>query len=218
MGQKTNPIAFRLGINKDFDSIWYSDKGYAAYVLDDKKIRDIIIANCSKAGISKILIKRKNNSLDITVKSARPGIIIGKGGTEAEKIKVLLQNKIGFKDIQLNVVEEKQIDMNAAILADAVARQLEKRIAFRRAMKQVVNRALKAGAKGIKVSCSGRLGGAEIARTEWYREGKVPLQTIRADIDYAFTEAMTIYGKIGVKVWTYKGDIYRQKSTKEEAA
>ena len=218
MGQKTSPIAFRLKINKDWDSTWFADRNYAQFVIGDKKIRDLISKHFGKAGISKIFIRRRNTMLEITVNAARPGIIIGKGGSEALRLKEMLMNMLGTRDIQLNVVEERHVDMNAAILGDSIARQLEKRVAFRRAMKQVVNRALKAGAQGIKVMCAGRLGGAEIARTEWYREGKVPLQTIRADIDYAFTEALTIYGKIGVKVLIYKGDIMPQKAVKEDAS
>ena len=216
MGQKVSPTAFRLGIIKDWDSTWYTSKNYAINVLGDENIRKDIYKDFGKAGISTIHINRKTNNLEIIIKAARPGIIIGKGGSEADKLKCSIQNKTQMKDVQIFVVEEKHIDMSAPILGDSIARQLEKRVAFRRAMKQVVNRALKAGAQGIKVQCSGRLGGAEIARTEWYREGKVPLQTIRADIDYAFTEAQTIYGKIGVKVWVYKGDIIQQKKVKEE--
>ncbi len=218
MGNKINPIALRLGINKEWDSVWYAKANYPIMILSDKKVRDLINKDFSRAGIARVIIRRKTGNIEITIKAARPGIIIGKGGAEADRLKKILKNLIGSNDVQLFVVEEKQVDMSSPILADAVARQLEKRIAFRRAMKQVVNRALKAGAQGIKVMCAGRLGGAEIARTEWYREGKVPLHTIRADIDYAFTEANTIYGKIGVKVWIYKGDILPQKNRKEEAA
>ena len=218
MGNKINPIALRLGINKEWDSVWYAGSNYPAMILSDKKIRDLINKDFNRAGIARVIVRRKTGNIEITIKAARPGIIIGKGGSEAEKLKLSLKSLLGTNDVHLLVVEEKQVDMSSPILADAVARQLEKRIAFRRAMKQVVNRALKAGAQGIKVMCAGRLGGAEIARTEWYREGKVPLHTIRADIDYAFTEANTIYGKIGVKVWIYKGDILPQKIRKEEVA
>lgn len=218
MGNKINPIALRLGINKEWESVWYAKANYPAMIMADKSVRDLINKEFGRAGVARINIRRKTGNIEITVKAARPGIIIGKGGTEAERLKLMLKNLLRSNDVQLLVVEEKNVDMSSPILADAVARQLEKRIAFRRAMKQVVNRALKAGAQGIKVMCAGRLGGAEIARTEWYREGKVPLHTIRADIDYAFTEANTIYGKIGVKVWIYKGDILPQKTRKEEAA
>jgi small subunit ribosomal protein S3 len=216
MGQKVNPVAFRIGVNKETESVWYSKKNYAQFILKDKSIRDYIHKEASRAGISEVKIKRKTTSIEVTIKAARPGIMIGKGGEEAEKLKVNLQKLLGSKDVQLYVVEEKNVDMSAPILGESIARQLEKRIAFRRAMKQVVTRAMRAGVKGIKVMCAGRLGGAEIARTEWYREGRVPLQTIRADIDYAFTEAMTIYGKIGVKVWVYKGDILPQARQNEE--
>lgn len=218
MGNKINPIALRLGINKEWESVWYARANYPAMIAADKSVRDFVNKEFARAGIARVNIRRKTGNIEITIKAARPGIIIGKGGTEAERLKGLLKDILRSKDVQLLVVEEKHVDMSSPILADAVARQLEKRIAFRRAMKQVVNRALKAGAQGIKVMCAGRLGGAEIARTEWYREGKVPLHTIRADIDYAFTEANTIYGKIGVKVWIYKGDIIPQKTRKEEAA
>ena len=216
MGQKTSPIAFRLGINKDWESNWFSKKNYSAFLLNDFRIRKLVEKNCSKAGLSSIKIKRKTGNIEVTIKAAKPGLIIGKGGVEADKIKQLLIKECPGLDVQLRVVEEKNVDLCAAILGDSVARQLEKRVAFRRAMKQVVNRALKAGAKGIKVQCAGRLGGAEIARTEWYREGKVPLQTIRADLDYALIEALTIYGKIGIKVWIYKGDILGNKGVRED--
>lgn len=207
MGQKTSPIAFRLGINKECDSVWYVSNNYAELLLNDEDIRKLISKRYEKAGIAKVLIKRKTTSMEVTIKVARPGIIIGKGGEEADSLKKKLQIISELKDVQVYIVEEKKVDMSAPILGQNIARQLEKRIAFRRAMKQSVGRAMRAGAKGIKIACAGRLGGAEIARTEWYKEGKIPLQTIRADIDYSFTEANTIYGKIGVKVWIYKGEI-----------
>ena len=218
MGQKTSPIVFRLGIIKDWESVWYSDKNYAALVLEDKIIRDIILKESERAGLSSIKIRRKTKNTEITVKAARPGIIIGKSGAEAERIKALIIKKTKNREIALLVVEEKQVDLSAPNLAYNIAKQLEKRIAFRRAMKQAVTRSMRAGAQGVKILCAGRLGGAEIARSEWYREGKVPLQTIRADIDYSNYEANTIYGKIGIKVWVYKGDVMPQKRVKEEVS
>jgi small subunit ribosomal protein S3 len=210
MGQKTSPIGFRLGITKEYNSIWYYGNDYADYVLEDYKLRETINSSFKRAGISNILIKRRAKQIEVTVRSARPGIIIGKGGVDAERLKKKLQSKI-TSQLRLNIVEEKNVDLSAPIIGEGIARQLEKRIAFRKAMKQAMGRAQKSGAKGIKVQCAGRLGGTEIARTEWYREGRVPLQTIRSDIDYAFVEADTVYGKIGIKVWVYKGDILNRK-------
>jgi small subunit ribosomal protein S3 len=218
MGNKINPVLFRLGINKECDSVWYSYKNYANFVKNDKDIRDFIKAKYLRAGISKIILKRKNDGIDVTVRAARPGVIIGKGGVGIEEFNSALKKMVSVPNVKVNVVEEKNIDTCSPILGETIARQLEKRVAFRRAMKQVVGRAMRSGIEGIKVQCAGRLGGAEIARTEWYREGRVPLQTIRADIDYSFTEALTVYGKIGIKVWIYKGDIIPQKSEKEEVS
>lgn len=215
MGQKVNPVAIRLGINKDWDSVWFSNKNYADFINEDFKIREYLKEKLKRASLSSIKIKRRAKQLEIDIYSARPGIIIGKGGQDSAKLKDELEAKFSQK-IALNIKEETSPETNAALLAQSVASQLEKRIAFRRAMKQVVNMALSAGAQGIKVACSGRLAGAEIARREWYREGRVPLQTFRADIDYAFTEAHTVYGKIGVKVWVYKGDIIKDKSRADE--
>ncbi len=218
MGQKTSPILFRMGINKVSDSIWYSEKNYAAFVKNDKDVRNYIKAKYARAGIAKISIRRKTAAVEVIIRAARPGVIIGKGGVGAEELNFRLRTMVGMDNVKVNIVEEKNIDACAPILGEAIARQLEKRIAFRRAMKQVVGRAMRSGVQGIKVQCGGRLGGAEIARNEWYREGRVPLQTLRADIDYAFTEANTMYGKIGIKVWIYKGDIIPQKAKKEEQA
>lgn len=218
MGQKTNPVILRIGINKVTDSIWYTAKNYENFLLNDFAVRKYIFQKYARAGVSKVIIKRKTENVEIIIKAARPGVIIGKGGSEAEILNTEIKNLVKVNNVKVNIVEEKQIDLCSSILAEAIARQLEKRIAFRRAMKQIVGRAMRAGANGIKVQCAGRLGGAEIARTEWYREGRVPLQTIRADIDYAFTEAQTIYGKVGIKVWVYKGDIMPQKNLKEEVA
>lgn len=216
MGQKISPVLFRLGINKECDSVWYTNKNYASFVKNDKDIRDFIKTKYLRSGISKIILKRKTDGIDVTVRTARPGVIIGKGGVGIEEFNVAIKKISNVLNVKVNIVEEKNIDTSAPILGEAIARQLEKRVAFRRAMKQVVGRAMRSGIEGIKVQCSGRLGGAEIARTEWYREGRVPLQTLRADIDYAFTEALTVYGKIGIKVWIYKGDIIPQKVEKEE--
>jgi small subunit ribosomal protein S3 len=210
MGQKTSPIGFRLGTTKEYNSVWFFDKDYANYVYQDYKMREIIYKDFKRAGIANININRRAKQVEVSVHTAKPGLIIGKGGVEAEKLKRKLQSKFQAK-IQLNIIEEKNVDLSAPILGEGIARQLEKRVAFRKAMKQAIGRAQKSGAKGIKVMCAGRLGGTEIARTEWYREGRVPLQTIRSDIDYAFIEANTIYGKIGIKVWIYKGDVIRKK-------
>jgi small subunit ribosomal protein S3 len=218
MGQKISPVIFRIGINKDSDSVWYFSKNYASFVLNDQIIRNHIKKNYLRSGISQLIIKRKNDFIDITIKSARPGVIIGKGGSGMEVLNNNIKKLSKLKNVKINIIEEKNVDHSAPILAEAIARQLEKRVAFRRAMKQVVTRAMRSTIGGIKVQCAGRLGGAEIARTEWYREGRVPLQTFRADIDYAFTEASTIYGKIGIKVWVYKGDIIARKEEKEELA
>ncbi len=214
MGQKVHPTGIRLGINRDYLSTWFHNKKYAKYVYNDFQLRNAVKVLVARAGVSKVIIKRRSEQIEILIYAARPGIIIGKGGSEIDKIKMQLQ-KIAQHRIQLNIHEEKNIDQSAAILGDGIARQLEKRIAFRRAMKQTIARAQKSGAKGIKIQCSGRLGGVEIARREWYREGRVPLQTFRANIDYSFTEANTVYGKIGVKVWVYLGDLVSLKREDE---
>ncbi len=212
MGHKANPISLRIGINKDWESTWYGKKGmYAEFLLEDYKVRQFVKDKLYKTGVSKIIINRKGKeNLILNIFTARPGMVMGRGGGD---IKYLHDDlvKLTGKNVILNVNEEPNVSTNSQLLAEAVALQLEKRIAFRRAMKQVITKALKSGAQGIKVMVSGRLGGAEIARTEWYREGRVPLQTFRADIDYGFAEALTTYGKIGVKVWVYKGDIIGDK-------
>lgn len=219
MGQKISPVGFRLGINKEWDSTWYADKKYSNFIVEDLKIRRFIQQKCERAGISNVKIKRRAKQIEVDIYCARPGIIIGKGGSESAKLKdnltALVQQKVA-----LNIKEQPKPEMCASLIGQAVAAQLEKRVAFRKAMRQAVNTAMNSGAQGIKIMCAGRLAGAEIARTEWYREGRVPLQTIRADIDYAFTEALTVYGKIGVKVWIYKGDVIEKKTEElvEEAA
>lgn len=207
MGQKVNPKGLRIGIIRDWDSKWFADKkNYSNLLVEDVKIRKYIKKKLYAAGISKVQIERAANRLKVSIYTAKPGIVIGRGGTEVENLRKQLEGLTG-KQVSVNIVEVKQAELDAQLVAENVASQLEKRIAFRRAMKQVVSRSMKMGAKGIKVSCGGRLAGAEIARTEWYSEGKVPLHTLRADIDYGSAEANTTYGKIGIKVWIYKGEV-----------
>lgn len=214
MGHKSDPRSLRLGITREWDAVWYaSKKDFAQNFLEDRKIEDYIRKELGKAGISRVLIKRRATQVTVDIFTARPGMIIGKGGQDAEQFKQKLL-KFTNKPIMMNINEEPNVAISAVLLAENVAGQLEKRIAFRRAMKQVITKALKSGAQGIKVMVSGRLGGAEIARTEWYREGRVPLHTFRADIDYGRAEAYTTYGKIGVKCWVYKGDILDSKNVK----
>lgn len=207
MGQKCNPNIIRIGVNKKWSSIWFELKNYKNYLYEDFKIRNKIKGDLKKAGISNVEILRRHGELELNITVARPGLVIGKGGSDITYLKEDLASLTG-KRVLINIIEEKNIDKSAKLLAEGVVQQLEKRVPFRRAMKMAMQKALKAGAEGIKISCSGRLGGVEIARNEVYKEGKVPLQTFRADIDYAFTEALTTYGKIGVKVWVYKGEVY----------
>ena len=207
MGQKVNPHGLRVGVIKDWDSRWFANKkDFANYLVEDAKVRDFLKKELYKAGVSKIRIERTANKLIINVDVAKPGMVIGKGGVKKEELKAKLEKHIGRAAI-INVFEVKSPDMDAQLCAENIATQLEQRVAFRRAMKQVMGRTMRAGALGIKTACSGRLGGAEIARTEHYHEGTIPLQTLRADIDYGFAEANTTYGKIGVKVWIYKGEV-----------
>lgn len=206
MGQKVNPIGLRLGINKGWDSKWYLDKGYAKSLHEDIKIRSFLKKKLFHAGVSKIEIERVADKGKVNIYTARPGIIIGKKGTEIENLKKELQNLTG-KEIYINIQEIRKPETDAQLVAENVALQLERRVAFRRAMKKSIQSALKFGAQGIRVACAGRLGGAEIARREWYKEGRVPLQTLRADIDYGFAQAMTTFGVIGIKVWIFKGEI-----------
>ncbi|MGB9802957.1 30S ribosomal protein S3 [Desulfofundulus sp.] len=207
MGQKVHPKGLRIGIIKDWDAKWFADKkNFASLLLEDVKLRRYIKQKLYAAGISRIVIERAANRIRISVYTAKPGIVIGRGGAEVENLRRELE-KMTHKQVHINIVEIKVPELDAQLVAENVAAQIEKRVAFRRAMKQAVARAMKMGAKGIKVSVSGRLAGAEIARTEWYSEGKVPLHTLRADIDYGFAEADTTYGKIGVKVWIYKGEV-----------
>ena len=207
MGQKVNPKGMRIGIIRDWDAKWFAEKkDFAKLLHEDVAVRRFIKKKLYAAGISNIQIERAANRLKITIHTAKPGIVIGRGGTEVENLRKRLEQMTGHQ-VSVNIVEIKVPELDAQLVAESVAAQIEKRVAFRRAMKQVVTRSVRMGAKGIKVACAGRLAGAEIARSEWYSEGKVPLHTLRADIDYGFTEANTTYGKIGIKVWIYRGEI-----------
>jgi small subunit ribosomal protein S3 len=206
MGQKVHPIGFRLGVIKTWDSRWYAKKNYAALLHEDIKIRNIVKERLTHAGVSKIEIERAGQKAKINIHTARPGIIIGKKGAEVDKLKKDLEAMTG-KQMYINIQEIRRPELEAQLVAENIALQLERRIAFRRAMKKSVTSALRLGAQGIKINCAGRLAGAEIARTEWYREGRVPLHTLRADIQYGFAEAKTTMGQIGVKVWIYKGEV-----------
>ena len=211
MGQKVHPTGVRVGIIKDWNAKWYADsKNFADYLVEDQKIRKFLKKKLYTAGISKIEIERTAKFIKVNVFTAKPGIIIGKGGAGAETLKAEVTKLIG-KDVNINIVEVKAIDTDAQLVAENIAAQLERRISFRKAMKQCMQKAMKSGALGIKTAVSGRLGGADMARTEFYKEGTIPLQTLRADIDYGFAEADTTYGKIGVKVWIYKGEVLPTK-------
>ena len=208
MGQKVHPIGFRIGIIKTWDSRWFSQKNYAALLHEDFKIRKIVKERLMHAGVSKIEIERAGQKAKINIHTARPGIIIGKKGAEVDKLKKDLETMTG-KQMYINIQEIRRPELDAQLVAENIALQLERRIAFRRAMKKSVTSALRLGAQGIKIMCAGRLAGGEIARTEWYREGRVPLHTLRADIQYGFFEAKTTMGQIGVKVWIYRGDVHQ---------
>lgn len=211
MGQKVSPHGLRVGIIKDWSSTWFANKqDYSNNLIEDHKIRTYLKETLKASGIDRIEISRKAENIKVDIYTAKPGMIIGKGGAAIEELRVKLNKKIG-KDVSLNIVEIKDVDMSATLVAESIANQLERRISFRRAMKQAMQKTMKAGALGIKTAVSGRLGGAEIARTEHYSEGTIPLQTLRADIDYGFAEAKTTYGIIGVKVWIYKGDVLPAK-------
>lgn len=210
MGQKVNPIGFRIGIIRDWDARWYADKNYTALLHEDLDIRRFIRRRLVNAGVSRIETERAANKLRIHIHTAKPGMVIGRGGSEVENLRKTLEKKTG-KKIHLNIVEIKNPDLDAQLVAESVSGQLKRRIAFRRAMKQALFRTMRAGAQGVKITCRGRLGGSEMARSESYREGTVPLQTMRADIDYGFVEAHTTYGRIGIKVWIYKGEILPEK-------
>lgn len=217
MGQKVNPHGLRLGIVKTWDAKWYADKDYAANLHEDIKIRAFLKETLQTAGVSRIETERSKNRLKLTIHTAKPGMVIGRGGSGIEQIKNQLK-KFTAKHVDINIAEIKQPDMDSTLVAENIAAQLERRIAFRRAMKQAVSRTMRMGAKGIKVMVGGRLGGAEIARSESYREGSIPLHTLRADIDYGTAEAHTTYGRIGVKVWIFKGEVLPEKKRPEAAA
>ena len=217
MGQKINPYGFRLGVTTDWKSRWFSERQYKEYLTEDWKIRDFIMNSLPDAAISRIEVERKRGeTLKVDIHTARPGIVIGRKGAKADELRAGLTKLTGNLKVQLNIVEIKSPELDAALIAQGVADQLVGRIAFRRAMKRAVQNAQKAGALGIRVQCSGRLGGAEMSRTEWYREGRVPLHTLRADIDYGFREARTSSGRVGVKVWIYRGDILPYKPQTED--
>lgn len=210
MGQKINPVGLRLGIVRGWESSWYGGKEFSEKLVEDEKIRKYVAARIPKGAIARVVIERTLKRVTLTIHTARPGIVIGKGGGEVDKIKEELK-KITGKDVQINIFEIKRPEIDAKLVGEAIAQQLQARISFRRAMKQAIQSALRVGAQGIKVKVSGRLGGAEIARSEQYKEGRVPLHTLRADIDYAISEAQTVYGKIGIKVWIFKGEVYGKR-------
>ncbi len=210
MGQKVNPNGLRLGINKNWQSTWYADKDYAVKLNNDIKIREYLLKTLDDAAVSSIEIDRKKDKIEVRINTAKPGVIIGRGGEDIEKLRKALKRKVN-EEVYITIVEEKNPDLNAALVAQSIAKQIENRANFRNVQKKAIKNTMKAGAKGIKTSVSGRLAGAEMARTEGYTEGTVPLHTIRANIDYAVAEANTTYGKIGVKVWIYKGEILSKK-------
>lgn len=213
MGQKVNPIGLRLGIVKTWESRWYAGKNYADYILEDHKIRKFVKNKLKHAGISKIEIERSSKHIRLRVFTSRPGIVIGKKGAEISQLKKEIENKVSH-EVMIDIQEVRKPEVDAQLVAENVALQIERRVAFRRAMKRGVSSAMRFGSKGIKIICSGRLGGAEMARTEWYKEGRIPLHTLRADIDYGFIEARTTYGLIGVKVFIFKGEILKKDEVK----
>lgn len=215
MGQKVHPIGMRIGVIRDWDSKWYAEKDYADFLHEDLRIRDYVAKRLSDASVSRVEIERAANRVNITIHTAKPGMVIGKGGSEVEALRKNL-NELTQKRVHINIVEIKRADLDAKLVAENIARQLEGRVSFRRAQKQAIQRTMRAGAKGIKTKVSGRLGGADIARAEHYSEGTVPLHTLRADIDYAWEEADTTYGKLGVKVWIYRGEVLPTKKNNVE--
>ena len=217
MGQKVNPHGLRVGVIKDWDSKWYAEADFADNLIEDHEIRKFLKKKLYAAGISKIEIERASDRVKVIVYTAKPGVVIGKGGAEIEKIKAEVQ-KLTTKKLVVDIKEVKRPDKDAQLVAENIAQQLENRVSFRRAMKSAMNRTMKTGALGVKASCAGRLGGADIARTETYSDGTIPLQTLRADIDYGFAEADTTYGKVGVKVWIYKGEILPKKKNEQAVA
>lgn len=219
MGQKVHPHGLRVGVIKGWDAKWYADKkNFADYLVEDNQIREFVKKRLFSAGIAKIEIERFAKKVKLNIFTAKPGVVIGKGGSGIESLKKALQEFVKDKNVLINIVEIKNAEAEAQLMAESVAAQLEKRISFRRAMKQTIQRGMKTGVKGVKICCSGRLGGAEIARGESYHEGTIPLQTLRADIDYGFAEADTTYGKIGVKVWVYRGEVLPTKKVEKEEA
>ena len=215
MGQKVNPNGLRVGVIKDWESRWYAKKhDFGDTLVEDYKLREYLLETLAPAGVPKVEIERSASRVRINIHVAKPGMVIGRGGAEIEKLKATLEKKLG-KSVSLNIIEIKNPDVNAQLVAENIAAQLERRISFRRALKQAIGRAMKLGAKGIKCQASGRLGGAEIARSETYKEGTIPLQTIRADIDYGFAEAKTTYGRIGVKVWIYTGEVLQVSNNED---
>ncbi|MDA3128923.1 30S ribosomal protein S3 [Aliibacillus thermotolerans] len=215
MGQKVNPIGLRIGVIRDWDSKWYAEKDYADLLHEDVKIREYIEERLKDASVSRIEIERAAKRLNITIHTAKPGMVIGKGGSEVEALRKAL-NQLTGKRVHINISEVKQVDLDARLVAENIARQLENRVSFRRALKQAIQRTMRAGAKGIRAEVSGRLGGADIARSEGYSEGTVPLHTLRADIDYGTAEADTTYGKLGVKIWIYRGEVLPAKASNDE--
>jgi len=206
MGQKVNPIGLRLGINRTWESRWYADDDYGSLLHEDLRIREYLRKRLTQAGVSRIIIERPAKKARISIHTARPGVVIGKKGADIEKLRRDLQNMTGG-EVHLNIIEIRKPEIDATLVAENIAQQLERRVAFRRAMKRAVQSAMRLGAEGIRINCGGRLGGAEIARTEWYREGRVPLHTLRADVDFGEATALTTYGTCGVKVWVFKGEI-----------
>ena len=210
MGQKVNPVALRLGIVRGWDSAWYGGNTFSDKLVEDHNIRKYVKARIPKGGISKVVIERTLKRITLTIHTARPGVVIGKGGAEVDKIKEELKKLTG-KDVQINIFEIKRPELDSKLVGESVAQQLEARISYRRAMKQAIASAMRVGAQGIKIKVAGRLGGAEMARSEQYKDGRIPLHTLRADIDYAVSEANTVYGKIGIKVWIFKGEVYGKR-------
>lgn len=210
MGQKINPVGFRLGIVRGWDSNWYGGKTFSDKLVEDQKIRKYVEARIPKGGIAKVVIERTLKRITLTIHTARPGVVIGKGGNEVDKIKEELK-KLTNKDVQINIFEIKRPELDAKLVGESIAQQIEARISYKRAMKQAIASAMRVGAEGIKIKCSGRLAGADMARTEQYKEGRIPLHTLRGDIDYAISESQTVYGKIGIKVWIFKGEIYGKR-------
>lgn len=210
MGQKINPVGFRLGVIRGWDSSWFGGNTFSDKLVEDNRIRKYVNARIPKGGISRVVIERTLKRITLTIHTARPGVVIGKGGTEVDKIKEELK-KITGKDVQINIFEIKRPELDAKLVGESIAQQIEARISYKRAMKQAIASAIRVGAEGIKIKVSGRLAGSDMARTEQYKEGRIPLHTLRADIDYAISEAQTVYGKIGIKVWIFKGEVYGKR-------